>query len=400
MSAFATLIIALLGQAQAISKPTVELKSKDESHHFTPILKGHRGHAHEEALKSEEEEQLEPLHVVNHEDDKKRVFYAISMGSLASRHQMRLFVSSLKEVGHWKGDIVLITDKPSCLEKNLAPLLGTKLATSKDADTFDLDGESKLIFVKVADAKGDTRTMKIEKTKVWKNLKKAGIEYPVSSVVYMDSDIVVGKDLSEFMSYVHKLEKKDHSLALFRDTGATAGQLHTGVVVMFPNQANKRCLKAWGEAIAEVRAVQRADHSAKYTMARDPQYALNHKLRLMAKKAEVDSMQLDALTGPDQRALMGTKQCRKADGIKIMDHKFFSLPTAKDLKSDDQPQFVHFTNTHRWHMISDVAKEEFFYGKLGLSKSLDALNNEETCAPMKEQKGYRMGDTTPEEDNQ
>merc|ERR1719161_768462 len=91
--------------------------------------------------------------------------------------------------------------------------------------------------------------MKQEKARGWLNVKVAELPYPVSSIIYTDEDVVIGKDLTEFMKYVRSLESLNHTLALFRDTGKSAGELHTGVVVMFPNTHTDNCLQAWAKKL-------------------------------------------------------------------------------------------------------------------------------------------------------
>merc|ERR1719161_37266 len=94
--------------------------------------------------------------------------------------------------------------------------------------------------------------MKQEKARGWLNVKVAELPYPASSIIYTDEDVVIGKDLTEFMKYVRSLEGLNHTLALFRDTGKSAGELHTGVVVMFPGAHTDECLQAWGKKLTGV----------------------------------------------------------------------------------------------------------------------------------------------------
>merc|ERR1719316_2417022 len=67
-------------------------------------------------------------------------------------------------------------------------------------------------------------------------------------------------------------------------------------------------------------------------------------------KEEIEAM------GPDQQALHGTKICRKSpdhDGIKILPKQYFWLPTTGGMKKQKKVEFVHFTNTGRWKLISN-----------------------------------------------
>merc|ERR1719217_1008881 len=49
----------------------------------------------------------------------KPVFFAIIMGKLAYRHQVSLWLSSLRNLGQYKDEVVLVTDKPDCLAVTL-----------------------------------------------------------------------------------------------------------------------------------------------------------------------------------------------------------------------------------------------------------------------------------------
>merc|ERR1719160_363847 len=106
--------------------------------------------------------------------------------------------------------------------------------------------------------------MKLEKARGWLNVRVANIPFNVSSIVYTDEDVVIGKDLTQFMKYVRSLEPLNHTLALFRDTGKSAGELHTGVVVMFPGRGTDECLQAWGKKLTGVTiGTTKSDQDAK-----------------------------------------------------------------------------------------------------------------------------------------
>eukprot|EP00746_Dinoflagellata_sp_MGD_P158049 gnl/MRDRNA2_/MRDRNA2_86373_c0_seq9.p1 gnl/MRDRNA2_/MRDRNA2_86373_c0~~gnl/MRDRNA2_/MRDRNA2_86373_c0_seq9.p1 ORF type:complete len:111 (+),score=24.54 gnl/MRDRNA2_/MRDRNA2_86373_c0_seq9:139-471(+) len=52
---------------------------------------------------------------------------------------------------------------------------------------------------------------------------------------------------------VKQLANLKHTLALFQDTGASAGELHTGIVVMFPGTHTDACLQSWAKKLTGVR---------------------------------------------------------------------------------------------------------------------------------------------------
>merc|ERR1719198_1784109 len=188
------------------------------------------------------------------------VFYQIVMGSFPFRKQYKLWMASLREVGKYDGTVVLVTDKPGCIEHGLGEkLLGGNMTYSdKNVDIYPGTGKGKVHVLKVKKPRS-VRGIKLHKSKVWGNLEMAKIEHTVSSVVYTDTDVVIGRDLRSFMAYEKSLERKQLTLALFPDmgganweggvesiaTGGKVGSLHTGIVIMFPNKHSQACLKEW-----------------------------------------------------------------------------------------------------------------------------------------------------------
>jgi len=172
-------------------------------------------------------------------------------------------MASLREVGKYDGTVVFVTDKPGCISQGLGEkLLGGKMTYSdKNVDIYPGTGKGQVHILKVKKGRS-IKAIKMQKTKVWQNLANAKIEHPVSSVVYTDTDVVIGRDLSSFMSYEKSLETKQHTVALFPDIGSGAWEgaensispvnnVHTGIVVMFPNKHSQACLKEWGIALGD-----------------------------------------------------------------------------------------------------------------------------------------------------
>jgi len=307
----------------------------------------------------------------------KPVFYLIVMGKLAYRHQVSLWLTSLRKLGGFKDEVVLITDKPVCLAKTLeeAKLLGPKISSNENVEIYGPGAgfEGNLHFIKRPVVK-DIYKMKMEKTRGWLNVKNAAIPHPVSSIIYTDEDVVIGKDLTNFVQMVRQTEKLKHTLGLFRDTGASAGELHTGVVVMFPGENTELCMQSWAKHLAKNGRQQKAEGK-------------KHAF----KEISEDDLKEDQLTeeemevyGPDQRALGSTSLCKKKDthdGIKIFPAEYFMFPTKGSLKSDKKAEFVHFTNTGRMKIIShDLIKEYLI--RLGIPAEIDPLGNvkDKTCA--------------------
>jgi len=309
----------------------------------------------------------------------KPVFYVIVMGKLAYRHQVSLWLSSLRKLGGFKDEVVLVTDKPGCLAKTLAEakLLGDKTHSDENVDIYGPgEGYSGNIHMMKRPSHHAIWKMKMEKTRAWLNVNAAAIPHKVSSIIYTDEDLVIGKDLTSFLDLVRGTEQERRTLGLFRDTGASAGQLHTGVVVMFPGEKTDACLSSWG----------------KHLTANGKQQQLQGKRHAFKEVFDTDELREGILTeeeieamGPDQRALGATKACKsKGDeqaGIKIFPPEFFWFPTKKGLAEDTKAEFIHFTNTGRWKTISHKVIKEYLV-RLGIPEHIDPMGNvqDTTCA--------------------
>jgi len=300
----------------------------------------------------------------------KPVFYQIVMGSFPFRHQYKLWMASLRQVGKYEGTVVFVTDKPGCIENGLGDsLLGGKMTYSdKHVDIFPGTGKGQVHILKVAKPRS-VRGIKLHKSKAWANMENAKIEHPVSSIIYTDTDVVIGRPLSSFMAYQKSLEKKQFTLALFPEmgganweggaesiaTGGMKGSVHTGVVVMFPTKHSQACLKEWGNWVGG---------------GSDDPKPIHHfgkeSLLETEEQAEVGS------EGVDQQALTNAKNChRKGDGILRMPASYLNLPDEKSMQVGKTAQFVHITNTARWNQIKDTTKERYFRKWLKISEDID-----------------------------
>eukprot|EP00746_Dinoflagellata_sp_MGD_P158047 gnl/MRDRNA2_/MRDRNA2_86373_c0_seq6.p1 gnl/MRDRNA2_/MRDRNA2_86373_c0~~gnl/MRDRNA2_/MRDRNA2_86373_c0_seq6.p1 ORF type:complete len:155 (+),score=18.14 gnl/MRDRNA2_/MRDRNA2_86373_c0_seq6:52-516(+) len=154
-------------------------------------------------------------------------------------------MSSLRRIGGWKGEVVIVTNKPVCLEKMLleAQLLGPQLRTTTNVNVYGpAEGYQGNLQVIKRPHTGNVLKMKLEKARAWLNIQVARIPHTVSSIVYTDEDIVIAANLDRFLGVVTQLTSYKYTLALFRDTGASVGELHTGIVVMFPGTHTDACL--------------------------------------------------------------------------------------------------------------------------------------------------------------
>jgi hypothetical protein len=328
----------------------------------------------------------------------KPVFYLIVMGKLSFRHQVSLWLSSVRKLGGYKDEVVLVTDRPDCLAKTLAEakLLGNKISSSEDADIYG-PGEGYVgnIHMLKRPVVKKVYYMKLEKSRAWTNVKNAGISHPVSSIIYTDEDIVIAKDLKNFVSTVRELEKAKHTLALFRDTGKSFGQLHTGVVVMFPGEHTDACLARWGKKlVSKGKAAIARGHRALDVGQLQKNRALKDVINEEDLKDDMLTDDEAESMGPDQEALAATKECKAKDndhdGIKILPADFFWFPTKHGLTSGKTAEFVHFTNTGRWKIISHETIKQYLTA-IGIPEHIDPMGHVEDKAC--------TDDAAPTEDN-
>jgi len=330
------------------------------------------------------------------------VFYAIIMGRLAFRHQVSLWLSSLRTLGKWVGVAVIVTDRPSCLSNTLkeAGLLGQQLSSDDSVDIYGPTegGRGNLHIVKRPLAK-TVNQMKFEKSRAWFNIKAAKIPAPVSSIIYTDEDVVIGRSLWEFTSHIRGLEQQGHTLALFRDTGTSAGELHTGVVVMFKGDATNECLQAWGKKLlgttqaSEMNGVNATVLETKNSLAKKLVSLDGQEQALNEDSSVADQLLDESLDeslhsmGPDQQALGKTKPCKKginSRGIKLLPAQFLWMPTIEGMTQAKpfRSEFMHFTNTNRWQQLKGNMKK--YLAKIGIPKGIDPtgkLKNLECAIP-------------------
>lgn len=294
------------------------------------------------------------VRVMEEVQESKPVLYSVVMGCLATRNQVRLLVGSARQVGGFAGSIVLVTDKPDCLAKTLGNELlgGEKESSTAAADTYPGVEGGKIYIVKARNT-DDVREMKAQKTMAFKNIGVAQIEHPVSSAIYMDEDMVVGKNLDEFLSFVRAKEQDGQNfLSVFNDVGHSQGELHTGVIVMHPGEKLEKCMQAWKVKILA------SNPTNNITEAKDPlcdrSEKFSHPLEAVSL---VETSSKVSLQGVDQIALASTKECH---GLGIIPEKFLLMPTEEGVKQKQVAEFVHFTNTWRAGKISLPAKQMYF----------------------------------------
>merc|ERR1719399_2588916 len=80
----------------------------------------------------------------------KPIFYQIVMGSFPFRKQYQLWLGALRQVGKYDGTVVMVTDKPGCIENGLGhDLLGGKKTYSDEhVDIYPGSGNGKVHILK------------------------------------------------------------------------------------------------------------------------------------------------------------------------------------------------------------------------------------------------------------
>jgi len=296
----------------------------------------------------------------------KPVFYQIVMGSFPFRKQYKLWLGALRQVGKYDGTVVIVTDKPGCIENGLGKdMLGGKSEYSDDdVDIYPGTGNGKIHILKVFTPKS-VLGIKMHKSKAWANIQKAKIEHPVSSIVYTDTDVVVAQDVNEWLKYEKSLEKKRYTLAVFPDLGQledVSQNLHTGVVVMFPTARSQSCIKSWGRQLGGGSDDPAPIHHFGSSLLQ------NGKI---VQEGASKRRQRNLYKGVDQQALIRAKECNAEDGILKMPEHYLSIPDAHMLQKGKTSLFMHITNTGRWKTIHKDTKAHFFYNHLGLSEEID-----------------------------
>merc|ERR1712100_642321 len=142
------------------------------------------------------------------------------------------------------------------------------------------------------------KVMKQEKAKALENVQNIGLQ--PSFVVHTDQDIVFAEDVNPVVNEVNQLEP-GYTMALFNDQGVSKGQLHTGIIFLFPGNTTNACLAQWGEKILTTAS---SSYKGFWEEHLDDQ---------------------DKFVGPDQKALAATAECQKGKGIKILDPSYLMM---------------------------------------------------------------------------
>lgn len=161
----------------------------------------------------------------------------IAMGKLAQEYVTDNAISSVRNIGKWKGDIYIITDFESCFSE-------TKI--TNDVKIVEIAPIGTLMEIKALKAK----LMYL-------------LPAHVNSALYMDVDILVSKRLDFFFNDVHyaieqiRNRNKDNQpdFGMFLDAGghffgfcSGCEKWHTGVIYL-SRDSGKSCLQEWEKVI-------------------------------------------------------------------------------------------------------------------------------------------------------
>lgn len=310
------------------------------------------------------------------EDPTEPIFYMIAMDKLASKHQSRLWFASVRQVGQWKGKIVVTTDKPDCLAKNLGEnLLGGGKIAAESSDTVHVypggEGLGK-IYLTIHPETHNVMEMKRQKTEAFNYAKKVGLQ--PRYIVYTDQDILMGQNFDKFFEEVNKMAQDPPTVALFKDKGSSKGQLHTGVMVFFNTPETATCLADWSKAVSKRGGLPLNNNNDSNYKGLLDQAALESGLEndaddISPKETSPDDLDvnfsLTEVMGQDQKAFASVKSCRAGKGITLLSTELLLMPDKKSLSKGESATFLHFTNTNRWQHIDSNSKKTYF-SKLGL----------------------------------
>ena len=275
-----------------------------------------------------------------------RAIYLVSMGEKADDISLvQRCLISIRRKGNWQGYVVVLTNVK--FQKMYQEKLG-RIDTylyGDDSHVIALHPTFEQLQDTLANAKRDSMKIKRFKTRALDVLEQDSRLDAVKMVIYMDIDIVVGRDLNSFLRHAEKkygvaaqtTTNKDESskLALFEDK---AMPLHGGIMVMARN-SSEFCLQKWREE-QDKNPLQAYDQVALLHM-----YNQNQKGR--DTRCKVVQMQRGKhLVFPNEGYM--TRKINTTE-------PFFRT-------------FVHVTNNHRAGKISTEVQTEFFVKILELTK--------------------------------
>ena len=152
----------------------------------------------------------------------------IAMGKLAKESIVDGAIASLRKVGKWEGAIHILTDKDSCFE-----------AATRDGQAVVLHTDSVKSIVEI----------KAMKAKLFNFLPN-----DINSILYLDVDILVTKNINFFLHDLHQQalsRRTPPDYGMFLDAGghffgfcSGCEKWHTGIIWM-QREVGKECLESW-----------------------------------------------------------------------------------------------------------------------------------------------------------
>lgn len=188
------------------------------------------------------------------------VLYSVVMGEHAHHNRVRMLVDTARKIGHYKGTVVLATDRPECLAATMgSELLGGEVEHSTAAsDTYPGVEGGKIHIVKVEKALHE-RQVKAQKAMALKNVKLAKVGHPVSSVILVNNDMIIGQSLDQFMKFV---EAKEHDGKTIISELSESGKDHAKLMIInnkgAAHEKSEKCLAAWKKELLQ----KKGDHES------------------------------------------------------------------------------------------------------------------------------------------
>ena len=244
----------------------------------------------------------------------KEVIAIVSLSRHAtSTYQVERLVESIRGIGEYRGNILLITDYPDDY---------TELQKT-EANFVVFEPDHSMIICRHA----SHMTAKRLKTSlidiVFGKLNLQSVEV----ILYVDMDVVVGSPLLPFFNDVGQMLTKagTNATMIAQGQGNSDQPYHGGVFAL--NRHSEECLLLWRKFIDES------------TVNRD-QKALGH-------------------------ALQTTSGCT----FKPFSVSYVNAPTPEYLVEGKRQVFVHITNTHRAHILDKKAQLKYFTEVLNITKT-------------------------------
>ena len=299
----------------------------------------------DESSTFEDDDDVDRMIEMMQQNQDDRAIYLVSMGEKADDISLvQRCLISIRRKGHWLGYVVVLTNVK--FQKMYQEKLG-KIDTylyGDDSHVIALHPTYDQLRDTLTNAKRDSMKIKRQKTRALDVLQQDSRLDGVRLVIYMDIDIVIGRDLNSFLRHA----ENNYGLGAEASEGEIESQLHLfedrhmplhgGVMVMARN-SSEFCLQKWREE-QDTNPLQAYDQVALLHM-----YNQNQQ-------------------GKDRRCKV----------VQMKRGKHLVFPTegymGKTIKSSNPfyRTFIHVTNNQRAGHISADVQTEFFVKVLELTE--------------------------------